>query len=214
MITYHPVGETTLLRFLLIGTNGLGNPGQTPVVAIKRRSDSKYWTGVSWQVGYTTIGMTEEDPTNLPGSYFYSFNQASAGGSNEEYLVRYMNIVAMPNTALDEEQHSYVNFATSLTPPVTIGHALSDDGTNFYLALWVEVGGQRVTNYTSLTVQLQDDSGDLVANLGSTSAQTAAGVFAFQTPIVVLQRNTPYILIVQATQGIVTSTYNLGVVRV
>src|ERR1700727_6279 len=169
MITTLPVGFNTYLRFLIVSSAGVGVTGQTPVVAIKRRVDSMYWNGTTFQSGYVTNAMVEEDDINLPGSYFYNFNQSSAGGSQAEYLVRYLN--AGSPVALDEEQFIYSVQSTSLNPDVQVRYSMSDDGVTLSIAAWVEVGGQRVTNYISLTAVIDDALGNLIVSLGTQSVQ-------------------------------------------
>jgi hypothetical protein len=214
MITYHPLGENTLLRFLLIATTGAGLTGQAPEVLIKRRSDGEYWNGATFQVLPILLVMTEEDAVNLPGSYFYAFNQATAGGSPAEYLVRYINPVPAPNNALDEEQHVYQTQSPFVNPQITIGHALSDDGSTLTVIAWVEVGGLRVTSWNSMAAQIKDNQGNVVQDLGTTTEQTTDGVFTFSCPVAAVQRNAPYIVAIQAVQGITTSSVNEGFVRV
>src|SRR3972149_4178084 len=98
-ITYNPVGTNVRLRFLQVNGVGGGLTAQVPDVRIRRRSDGQYWNGVAFQVLAISLPMTEESAVDLPGSYFFDFNQALAGGSPEEYLVRYTNPAAPPNTA-------------------------------------------------------------------------------------------------------------------
>ena len=213
--TLVPVGSNVLFRFLLVSQIGTGLTGQTPVVAIKRRADSMYWNGTEWQSGYITLSMTQEDSVNLPGSYVYGFNQATADSSNpNEYLVRYINAAALPNTALDEEQWLFSIFVQSISPSIDVGHAMSDDGETFTAITWIEVGGLRVTDYTTMSAQIKDDQGNVVQNLGTTSSQTADGVFTFSCPVAAVSRNTPYILAIQAIIGITTQNFNKGFVRV
>jgi hypothetical protein len=210
--TYHPVGEVTRLRFLLVSPTGTGITGQTPTILIKRRSDGLYWTGSVFQSSPVALSMVEEDSTNLPGSYYTDFNQTTAGASPAEYLVQYTN--STPGfLALAEEQHVYTIY-NGFGPEVTIGRAMSDDGVTFTLTMWVELNGQRVTNYNSMSAQLKDDLGNLIVNFGSSSSQTSDGLFSFTAPVAAIVRNVPYIIAAQATQGSTTTSYNLGFVRV
>jgi|SRR3972149_8670003 len=213
-ITYNPVGTNVRLRFLQVNGVGGGLTAQVPDVRIRRRSDGQYWNGVAFQVLAISLPMTEESAVDLPGSYFFDFNQALAGGSPEEYLVRYTNPAAPPNTALDEEQHVFVTFATSLAPERRMGHALADDGVSLKVALWMEEGGARITLLSQIAAQIKDVAGNLIVNLGIQTVQSADGVFSFTTPITSINRNQDYILAAQATQGIVTTSYNMGFVRV
>jgi len=64
--------------------------GQIPKVVINRISDSLFFDGTSFAVVRNELWMTEADKNNLPGYYFYDFNQ-SVDGSEEDYLVRILN---------------------------------------------------------------------------------------------------------------------------
>lgn len=212
MIVYHAVGANIRLRFLIVNGTGVGATGQTPTAVIKRRSDSQYWTGAVWQAGFISIVMTEEDATNLPGSYFVDFNHAVAGSGLDEILVRYTN--AAPLAGLDEEQHVFRPYASSLSPDRRLGHALADDGVDLRVSLWIEEAGQRVTDYTSVSAQIKDSTGTLVVNLGTVLSDSTDGVFAFATSIAAVTRNVCYVLAVQAVRGVLTDSYNVGFVRV
>jgi hypothetical protein len=214
-IIYHPVGENTRMRFLLLTSIGTGLTGQTPTVLIKRRSDSEYWNNATFQGAPILLAMTEEDPVNLPGSYFYDFNQTTAGASQDEYLVNYVNS-APGFTATDQEQHIYSVFAVISTggADITIGRAMADDGVTFTLTVWVEIGGQRQNNYNTMAAQMKDTLGNLIVDFGTTGVQTSDGLFTFQCPTAAITRNIPYIIAVQAQKGIQTTSYNLGFVRV
>jgi hypothetical protein len=214
-VTYHPLGRLTRLRFLLMTGAGLPITGQVPTVRIKRRSDSQYWNGANFQIPVFNNNMVEEDAVNVPGTYYFDFDQTLAGANPEEYLMRYTN--AAPNAALDEEQNVYLAL-----PPVvgtvslrTPGYSMSDDGINLKLSLWVNENGLRVTNFTSMTVSIKDNAGNLIVAVCTSTVQTSDGVFAFQTAITAIQRNTPYILVIQATRPpSTTDNYDIGFVRV
>jgi hypothetical protein len=211
MITYHAIGENVRLRLLLVDGAGAGITGATPTVAICRRSDGKFWDGSAWQSSVSNLSLIEQDPGALPGSYYLDFDQTAAGGSSEEYLVRYN--CAAP-VSLDEEQHVFRPYATSLNPERRIASSMSDDGISFQIALWVEEGGLRVNNYDSVASQIYDASGNLVVDLGADLSGTPQGVFTFQTDVAAIVRNRPYVLAVQATRGLVTDPFNIGFVRV
>lgn len=211
--TVLPTGYTTRLRFLMVSALGTGITGQTPLVVVKQRSDSQYWTGTAFQSGFIGITMTEEDSVNLPGSYYYDFNQTAAGGSPSEYLVRYVNSTS-PNVALDEEQFIYLVQSTSLSPETNVRYVMSDNGVTLTIAAWIEVGGVRVTNFVSLAAVIDDSLGNLIVSLGTQSVQSVDGVFQFQTPSTTIQRNQPYVLAVTANNGSSNTSYNAGFVRV
>lgn len=211
MIVYHALGSSVRLRFLLVDGLGAGVTGQTPTAIIRRRSDNRYWTGTTWQVGVAQVDLNEEDATDLPGSYYFDFDQTTAGGGAEEYLVRYNN--PAPYAALDEEQHLFRPYASSLTPERRLGHVLADDGVSLRIAVWVEEGGQRVTDYTSMAVQVKNGA-TTVIDVGTAASDTADGIFSFEVPITPVSRNLPYVLTVQAVRGLVTDRFNVGFVRV
>jgi len=213
MITYHPLGRVVRSRFLLVDGTGAGATGLSPTVAIKRRSDGLYWNGTTFVSGIQNLAMTQEDAINLPGTYFYDFNQATAGGSPEEYLFRYASLSGSVQ-GIDEEQLVFVQYASSLSPDLRPGHALADDGVTFRAAIWVESAGVRLTNVTSMSAQLKDASSVLLADLGTVAADTSDGIFDFSTPAAIIPRNVPLVITVQATIATVIYSFNLGLVRV
>lgn len=64
--------------------------GESPKTIIQRASDAKFFDGSSFGAVRNELRMTEADSSNLPGYYFYDFDQSIDGGE-EEYLVRLMN---------------------------------------------------------------------------------------------------------------------------
>jgi hypothetical protein len=64
--------------------------GESPKTIIQRRSDSLFFDGSSFGAVRNELRMTEADHNNLPGYYYYDFDQ-SIDGSEEEYLVRFKN---------------------------------------------------------------------------------------------------------------------------
>ncbi len=64
--------------------------GQVPSVIIQRQSDLLFFDGSSFGAVRNELRMTEADSSNLPGYYFYDFDQ-SIDGSEREYLVRLKN---------------------------------------------------------------------------------------------------------------------------
>ena len=64
--------------------------GQVPSVIISRRSDALFFDGSSFVAKRTELRMTEADSNNLPGYYFYDFDQ-SVDAAEEEYLMRILN---------------------------------------------------------------------------------------------------------------------------
>jgi len=214
MIIYHAIGSNVRLRFLIVDGLGAGVPAQAPTVTIRRRSDGQYWTGAAWQVALISIAMVEESAADLPGSYYFDFDQTAAGAAAEEYLVRYVNPAAAPLAGLDEEQHVFRTYASSLVPERRLGHVLADDGVTLRIAVWVEEGGQRVNDYDDVSAQIRSADSSLVVDLGNDASDTTDGIFSFSTPISSINRNVPYVLTAQATRAAVTDSYNSGFVRV
>lgn len=214
MIVYHANGSSVRMRFLITDGSDVGATGLAPVILIKRRSDSRYWTGAAWQVAAITLAMIEESAADLPGSYYYDFDHTLAGGGSEEYLVRYYCPSAPPLRGTEEEQHIFRPVQSTLAIERRLGHVLSDDGTTYKAVLWIEEGGVRATNYDSVAAQILDATAALIVDLGTDSTDTSAGTFYFSTAASALSRNTPYVLTVQATRGVTTDSFNVGFVRV
>jgi len=64
--------------------------GESPKTIIQRISDLAFFDGSEFVVVRNELRMTEADSSNLPGYYFYDFDQG-IDGSEEEYLVRLKN---------------------------------------------------------------------------------------------------------------------------
>lgn len=214
MIIYHAIGSNVRLRFLVIDGLGAGATGQTPWACIRRRSDGLYWDGTVWGPALVQLPMVEESAVDLPGSYYLDFDHATASGIADEFLVRYTNPAAAPLAGLDEEQHVFRPYASSLVPERRLGHVLADDGVTLRISVWVEEGGQRVLDYDSVSLQIKDGESTTVVNLGTDSSDTPDGIFSFETPVASITRNLPYVLTAQAVRGLVTDAYNAGFVRV
>ena len=129
-------------------------------------------------------------------------------------MVRYTNPAAPPLQGLDEEQHVFRPYSSSLVPERRLGHVLADDGVTLRISVWIEEGGQRVTDYDEVAAQIKDGDSNTTVNLGTDTADTADGIFSFETPVSAITRNIPYVLTAQATRGLVTDSYNAGFVRV
>ena len=80
--------------------------GQVPSVIISRRSDALFFDGSLFVAKRTELRMTEADSNNLPGYYFYDFDQ-SVDGTEEEYLVRLKNTGTYKFVA--DEWHRFVD---------------------------------------------------------------------------------------------------------
>lgn len=214
MIIYHAIGSNVRLRLLIVDGVGVGATGQVPWCLIKRRSDGLFWTGAAWAVAPAALPMAEESAVDLPGSYYFDFDHALASGVADEFLVRYVNPALAPLAGLDEEQHVFRPYASSLVPERRLGHVLADDGVTLRISVWVEEGGQRVLDYDSVSLQIKDGQSTTVVDLGTDSSDTPDGIFSFETPVSSITRNIPYVLTAQAVRALVTDAYNAGFVRV
>ncbi len=85
----HDVDDTVRIG-VSIAYNRESVTGESPKTIIQRMSDSLFFDGSAFVVVRNEIRMTEADKNNLPGYYFYDFDQ-SVDGSEEEYLVRLTN---------------------------------------------------------------------------------------------------------------------------
>lgn len=84
---------------------GLTGKASKITLIIQRLSDDKYWTGSAWSATKTNLTMTEEDATNLPGTYTYTL---SAAANNQADFYRVFSTVDDPpdfNGNQDTELH-------------------------------------------------------------------------------------------------------------
>lgn len=79
--------------------------------------------------------------------------------------------------------------------------------------LWVNLNGLRQTNYDSMAAQILDLEENLIVDLGTDTADTTNGFFAFTTTTDQLERNKAYVIVAQATIGLDVHNFNTGVVR-
>jgi hypothetical protein len=104
MSSRHSLGATVRL-YLDIVTAGAGVISQTPTIAIRRVSDG-YWlqdSDDSWQSTVVQNDMTQLDSVNLPGRYYFDFDQ----GLDEEegsasYIVRKANTGVSARTEYED----------------------------------------------------------------------------------------------------------------
>jgi hypothetical protein len=104
MSSRHSRGATVRL-YLDIVTAGAGVISQTPTIAIQRAADG-YWFQVSdgtWQSTIVQNDMTQLDSVNLPGRYYFDFDQTL---DDEEdswvYIVRKTNAGASARTEYED----------------------------------------------------------------------------------------------------------------
>ena len=112
----YTLGST--VRFSLdIVSSGAGVGGQSPIVAILRRSNSQWFdvSDGSWNATIVENAMTETDVTNLPGRYHFDFDQSldELEGSNE-YVVKKQN--AAGTLALEYEDAVFGPLAATTNP--------------------------------------------------------------------------------------------------
>lgn len=100
------LGTTEKLIFTITSA-GAGVTGQTPSVVIQKQSNGYFFNGAGYTPTYVALNMTEENSTNFPGRYFYSFNQALDNNiinASETYSIRYVNTGTYA-LVVDEELH-------------------------------------------------------------------------------------------------------------
>lgn len=111
----YTIGSTVRL-YLDIVSSGAGVGGQSPTVAILRRSNGQWFdvSDGSWNATIVENAMVETDVTNLPGRYHFDFDQSldDFEGSTE-YIVKKQNL-ATP--ALEYEDLVFGPLAATASP--------------------------------------------------------------------------------------------------
>lgn len=111
-----PRGSVARL-YLDIVAAGVGVISQHPTVAIQRKADSKWFQGSdgAWMPTIVNNAMTQLDVANLPGRYFFDFDQSKdeLEGPNE-YLAKLAN---GPSTARLEYQDLLFGPRSSVVTP-------------------------------------------------------------------------------------------------
>jgi len=97
-------GSTARL-YLDIVVAGVGQTNEAPTVSIERLSDNTWFDGTAFVPTIVENAVTESDPANLPGVYFFDFNHVLDLTVSSEFLVRFKN--AVPNAVLE---HSHLIF--------------------------------------------------------------------------------------------------------
>lgn len=114
MLSRHSRGDTVRLYLDIIAA-GAGVIGQAPTVAIQRVQDSS-WFQVSdgtWQPTKVENAMSELDATNLPGKYYFDFDQSlDLLEASTEYTVKKTN--AAGTLALEYEQLAFGPLAAAV----------------------------------------------------------------------------------------------------
>ena len=106
MQTYfkHGIGDTITLYFEIF-RNNVGQTGQSPVVAVQKRSTSEWLTDTktAWASGYNTIAMTEVSSGSMPG--VYSLDITHIDSTAETYNCYFVN--GGENVITDFESHMF-----------------------------------------------------------------------------------------------------------
>ncbi len=106
MQTYfkHGMGDTITLYFEIF-RNNIGQIGESPIVAIQKRSTSEWLTDTktAWASSYNTISMTEVSSGSMPG--VYSLDITHIDNTAETYNCYFINGGA--NVITDFESHMF-----------------------------------------------------------------------------------------------------------
>lgn len=93
MIDRYPLGGVARLAFDIINNNA-GVTAQLPVIVIQRVADGKWFQASddTWQATPVENDMVEADALNLPGHYYFDFDQAlDTLEQSKSYLVKLRN---------------------------------------------------------------------------------------------------------------------------
>jgi len=104
MSSRHSLGATVRL-YLDVVTAGAGVISQTPTIAIRRVADD-YWFQASdgtWQSTVVQNAMTQLDAVNLPGRYYFDFDQSlDEEDGSVTYIVRKTNLGGSARTEYED----------------------------------------------------------------------------------------------------------------
>jgi hypothetical protein len=94
------IGSVARLDWDLIAA-GVGQTGQSPVIAIQRRVDCKWFNAPAglFQAAPVANPMAELDPTNLPGRYSFDFDHARDLLVSSDFVVKLANAGPPPALA-------------------------------------------------------------------------------------------------------------------
>jgi hypothetical protein len=160
------------------------------------------FTKLSWKDAVSqvmTIAVTEIGTT--PGEYMMVFTPPSAGFWKVE--------VTEPSSG-----DVFTSFYDVQLRPYRIRMSAVDDRTNVRFAIWAENDdGTRATAFTIAAASIYEPDGTLVASMG-TDTPTGGGVFSFLADSADVPAGAEYIIVLTATKGSLTWTYNLGFSKV
>ena len=160
MQTYakHGMGDTITLYFEIF-RNNIGQTGESPVVAIQKRSTSGWLddTKTVWASGYNTISMTEPSSGSLPG--VYSLDVTHIDSTAETYNCYFIN--SGLNAINDFESHMftgavYVPSTSSYSSGTVLGN----------LDVIKNKDGARTFDQITDSLEAISDNGLSVTNLG------------------------------------------------
>lgn len=104
MSSRHSLGATVRL-YLDVITAGAGVITQTPTIALRRVADD-YWfqaSDATWQSTIVQNDMTQLDSVNLPGRYYFDFDQSlDEEEGSVTYIVRKTNLGASARTEYED----------------------------------------------------------------------------------------------------------------
>ena len=126
MQTYfkHGMGDTLTLYFEVF-RNNVGQTGETPTVAIQKKSTGEWLTDTldAWDAGYNDIALSEASSADLPG--IYNINISHIDETAETYDCYFTN--TGDNAGSDFESHIftgavYVPSSSAYTSGTVLGH--------------------------------------------------------------------------------------------
>lgn len=176
-------------------------PVYDPSDGYTRVSGETAFTSTVWRDGLEqAVGVAITEP-DANGEYRFAFTPTAVGFWKYEVLID-----------LNKERRK--GEAEVTQENAEIKASMADDGTTAAFGVWVQIDGQRVTDFDSIAAVVRDEAGTLIKDLGVETSDTADGVFAFSCPVTDLVYDTPLILIVAAMRSGIVWNHNEGFVVV
>lgn len=171
---------------MLITLNGVGVTGQSPSVAVQRKSDGAYWTGSSFTGSFVAQPMTEVDAVNEPGLYKATFDQ-SIDNTEQMYTAYYENTGATAGSAAEEffftptvpQAFNPITLAQVVASKILLNPSILIDSSNIAKETTLQTVLSDVTNIQN-TMALQSTLLALANNF-NTFATTVLGILQPQT---------------------------------
>jgi hypothetical protein len=154
-----------------------------------------------WLGNVVTAVPTTVAEIGTSGTYAVSFTPTSVGIWSVE--------VYGPTTGDRWADEIHVTQA-----PLAWQFTAADDGTAARFAIWLERDGVVQLDLDSLAAAVHTPDGAMVQDLGTDSADTGDGIFAFTLPSASLLTGQEYYLACVATRGALTWHNNLGFSKV